>query len=1231
MSMTSPTAETLWQVLEGVLTLDPAAFQAIRQFPTETVAWFTLAVVFVAGLSQALAQSIILFVNQVKPLRFAISLLLAALLFVVGYWFWAASIWVSSRWFLVAPIPWQIITYSLALSYFPLVFSFLGAMPYLGVPILRLLAVWNLLAVVVGFAVLANLSLRQAVWHVGLGWLVLQVLQQTVGQPIVSLGRWLTNRVAGVKLVVDRRQLRALIGANPLGPGEAAIASLASSPLSPGGKDLAPLDPDDPLSASELKASTMVSGLHRRLQRLWLYIGLASLALLVAISLEPLRDLSNQWYSQTPALARFALDLLWIGAIALIVGALLAPLEALGWWAGWYGDPVNTVVVTPSADLASGQRPRQRYIVYLDGVNQATADYQPAVAKYLDRLEQQLPSTMTLVKGLMPYSVLNRALTQDRPLAFFWRWIDDLSRCLGLGPWVGVLINIRNVLIVAVSADLRYGPIYNQGIAQQAYESLLRAGYPVEGGVPLTLIGYSGGGQIALGILPFLKQALGASIEVISLGGVISGNVQALEVEQLYHLVGSKDKVERLGPVMFPRRWAIAPLSYWNRAKRQGKISLISLGPVGHQVPGGIVDDQVFLPDGRSHLDQTLDITLEILAGDLRQLLELRKIQVLTPGNYYRFQSAPFNHAAYYPADPVPRTDWYRPVGNWVGRLILPDASQRSQIEGVWMEVLHAPPDYQAWLGQRVVLRWQPSPAAAKAFQAVTRDVHFSADAEYSHQRGLILPSRLNHWRMVTPLESLAGARPVDDMIVKLPEPVQVAVYPPGDTTAEAILTLTVAHEPIQVSGRYYGLVQFIGPVDGDAERYWVKHYNAATGRFEGGTKGSGDPDMVRLPPVVLDVNDTAPAVAQGLECHSLNATGWYIYGALDHQGEFVVQALRPRRLFQLEPTAFVAGSSQGQYYLRQQSWENLPQKKNTIESVLIAPTGSTEAEALSQWQQGDQALLVHVYGGIGGAKREPAARGPIYFGHFAYGLATVVHEPLANELQFEIHYHQVYTHNTRGLVAGVLDWSLYMGDRQWGFLGTRPVSDIIIKLPAYTEPFTLGAHAWSALDDLVQELEVMTARYRIGDGTGVTYVGPANNCAQDSNQAMYASAKRLEAAISTHRAILKAWDIDHSDQTQRFRQLIRFRRTLQRELLPLGSARADWETEDESLGSNLSDFPLKTLGRGLLSWRTMLPRKASDTITTLCLKQGATLWVLRTNQVGGNDPDIEPIAPFTL
>ncbi|PSN10432.1 CAAX protease, partial [filamentous cyanobacterium CCT1] len=770
--MNDLTFDTLGRVLTGILTLDPEAFLALRQFPADTVDTLALAVVFVAGLSQAVAQSIILFVNRVKPLRFALSLVLAALLFVAGYLFWALSIWLASRWFLDPPISWQAVSDSLAFSYLPLIFSFFGAMPYLGVPVLRLLQVWNLLAVVVGFAVLANLTAIQAVNHVALGWVVLLVLQQTVGQPVVNLGRWLTNRIAGVKLVVNRDRLKALIASHALGvePTEAVDHNrppeAIAPPTIPGSAEAIAAQPLSPGTLEELTQRR-----SRRLNLLWIYLGLALLALLVALSLEPLRSVFTPWQGQSRT-ARWLADLLWIGAIALVVGAILAPLEALGWWAGWYGDGVSTLSPQPVDEPDKNPTYPRRFIVYLDGINQATADYQPTVARYLDELSHHLPANISLVKGLIPYSVLNRSLTQDRPLAFFWRGIESLTK--HLGPWVGLVINLRNILIVAVSADQRFGPIYNQGVAQRVYESLVQAGYPAAGGIPLTLIGYSGGGQIALGILPFLKQALGAPIEVISLAGVISGNGRATEAEQIYHLVGTKDPVERLGPVMFPRRWKAVPLSYWNRAKRKGKITFVNLGPVGHQTPGGVLDDQALLPDGRSHLQQTLDLTLNILVGDLRQHLDIQKIQVVKLGNYYHFQSAAFNHPSYYPVQQALPAPWYRPVAAWVGRLVLPEPEQRPHLDDVWLELLHTPPAYRAWLGQRVPLRWQGETDLKKRLQAVTRDIHFSAEAEESHRQGLILPTRLNHWRLVTPLESLAGAHPIDDILVKLPEPVVV-------------------------------------------------------------------------------------------------------------------------------------------------------------------------------------------------------------------------------------------------------------------------------------------------------------------------------------------------------------------------------------------------------------------------------------------------------------------------
>lgn len=304
--------------------------------------------------------------------------------------------------------------------------------------------------------------------------------------------------------------------------------------------------------------------------------------------------------------------------------------------------------------------------------------------------------------------------------------------------------------------------------------------------------------------------------------------------------------------------------------------------------------------------------------------------------------------------------------------------------------------------------------------------------------------------------------------------------------------------------------------------------------------------------------------------------------------------------------------------------------QKGRTKSVLLCPTSGEIQEAIAQWQEGDRALLLHVYGGIGGKKREPAAQTPIFFGHFAYGVARVVREPLASELHFDIEYCQVYTHNTDGVIAGTLAWNRYMGDRQFGWLGTRPVADILIKLDAFTEDYEFQGVKRSPLDILIEQLEAMMARYRIGDGTGGTYVGPAHNCAQDSNQALYGAIKRLQVATTSDPQV-QDWLRQNPEQAQRFGQLVKLGKSIRRKLLPFGTARADWQKNADNLGISPEEDAFEGLLMGLASWRTMLPRLTSETITKLFLEQGASVWVLRTNQVGGYDPDIEPIAPTPL
>lgn len=89
-------------------------------------------------------------------------------------------------------------------------------------------------------------------------------------------------------------------------------------------------------------------------------------------------------------------------------------------------------------------------------------------------------------------------------------------------------------------------------------------------------------------------------------------------------------------------------------------------------------------------------------------------------------------------------------------------------------EVHHTLSDFQHLVGRLAILRLSNEPEVQTYVQAVTKDVHFSAQAEYSSQQGNVHPTRINHWRLVNPLESLAGSHPEDDVIVMLQEPVVV-------------------------------------------------------------------------------------------------------------------------------------------------------------------------------------------------------------------------------------------------------------------------------------------------------------------------------------------------------------------------------------------------------------------------------------------------------------------------
>jgi hypothetical protein len=290
----------------------------------------------------------------------------------------------------------------------------------------------------------------------------------------------------------------------------------------------------------------------------------------------------------------------------LLATMLLSPLEALGWWSGWYQQPRKGYREFGSLPKARNPRPCNHYIVYLDGIAKGTPDNYQDVAMFIEKLQQALPDAIIL-DDVLPYSATNTPLTGNRPLSRFWQYArarklknnDDL---------LGFTINVHNLFQVLVSADSRYGTVFNYAQAERIIETLLEKGYQPGCGTPITLIGYSGGAQIAAGVAPYLKHLLRAPVDLISLGGVISADKGLLDVRFLFHITGSKDTVERLGTLLFPGRWAFVRGSSWNRAKHRGKFTHIPVGPIKHDSTGGYLDVNARLPDGTTFLDHTTSV-----------------------------------------------------------------------------------------------------------------------------------------------------------------------------------------------------------------------------------------------------------------------------------------------------------------------------------------------------------------------------------------------------------------------------------------------------------------------------------------------------------------------------------------------------------------------------------------------------------------------------------------------
>ncbi|MEH2441128.1 CPBP family glutamic-type intramembrane protease [Nostoc sp.] len=598
--------------------------------------------------------------------------------------------------------------------------------------------------------------------------------------------------------------------------------------------------------------------------------------------------------------------------------------------------------------------------------------------------------------------------------------------------------------------------------------------------------------------------------------------------------------------------------------------------------------------------------------------------------NYTIHTRQNFNQPGFYPVAQIPSAKLYKPVGDWVGRLILPTKQQlQDGLDWVWMEVQYAPPTAQNLLGKIVRLEWKKNEDLLAKVKAVTRDINFNSEVIKSQKQGNIHPFRLNQVRQVGILRSLAGANPNDDAIVALDADKVI------NANAEKSI-LQIEREPVLATGRFYGLVKIIQPIKSsnknlsstkdkqDSDYFYIQHYNPNSNKFD------GIQETIRIPQQVIDTRNFASSSPQQIDKSPAGEDGWYIYGAKDANAVFTVSALAPRSLFQIQPRQIITGKELGLNYIKEVNWQNTDKNKGKLNTALLKPVETS----ISKWQQGDKAIVLHLFGGIGGRKAEAIAVPYTITGHFAFGIAEVVRDEFTKELRFETKYHQIYAHNPDGIIAGTHTWADYMGNLQRGWLATRPVSDILIKFDPVTQDYDFDGIKLSPLEQFQQQLQVTMARYRVGDGTGGAMVSPGTSCVQDSSQALYAAIMAIKNQVATTPQI-QTWIGKNPNHPQalRFQQLVELGKSLEQQLAPLGIIRADWQSQagilaGTGIGETTEPFQDRSVWAGLTTWRTIMPRQAHDDLAIIFFKHGATMQVLRTNQVGGWQSDIIPIAP---
>lgn len=160
---------------------------------------YLLLMFVLAGFSQAVGHSGILFIKKVKPTQFLLSLVSATLFYLARMSLWLGLIWLIMLFF--QPTPIKLILTVLALSRFFQVFAFLEFLPVIGITQARLITLLGLAAASFGLAYFSNTALSLAAFVILIAWLSENVLVRFSSSQLLALHQRLFGKSRALSLV----------------------------------------------------------------------------------------------------------------------------------------------------------------------------------------------------------------------------------------------------------------------------------------------------------------------------------------------------------------------------------------------------------------------------------------------------------------------------------------------------------------------------------------------------------------------------------------------------------------------------------------------------------------------------------------------------------------------------------------------------------------------------------------------------------------------------------------------------------------------------------------------------------------------------------------------------------------------------------------------------------------------------------------------------------------------